>query len=81
MTGQMMYLKEKAVKLQDKGNVKEALKILTQIYNEQNLGTHGYAMMAMGLSRAYRLIGDYAFGREVSDISCYDRYKISSKRK
>ena len=51
-----MYLKEKAVKLQDKGNVKEALKILTQIYNEQNLGTHGYAMMAMGLSRAYRLI-------------------------
>ena len=32
MTGQMMYLKEKAVKLQDKGNVKEALKILTQRY-------------------------------------------------
>lgn len=50
-----IYLKEKAVKLQDEGNIKDALKILAKIYSRQDLGSHGYAMMAMGLARAYRL--------------------------
>lgn len=49
------YIKEKAVKLQDKGHTVEALQILTQIYAKQKPDTHGYAMMAMGLARAYRL--------------------------
>ena len=54
------YRKEKAVKLQDKGSTKEALLILTEIYDKQEPASHGYAMMAMGLARAYRLIGNYA---------------------
>ena len=74
-----MYLKEKAVKLQDKGNVKEALKILTQIYNEQNLGTHGYAMMAMGLSRAYRLIGDYDLEEKFLILAAMTDTKLAVK--
>ena len=49
------YLKEEAVKLQDKGKHKESLQILSKIYDKQELDTHGYAMMAMGLSRAYKL--------------------------
>lgn len=53
------YRKEKAVKLQDKGNFKESLQILTEIYDKQEPETHGYAMMSMGMARAYRLMGDY----------------------
>lgn len=48
------YLKEKAVKLQQKGKNDEALRILTDIYKKQQPDTHGFAMMAMGLSRAYK---------------------------
>lgn len=54
------YRKERAVKLQDKGNTKEALQILTKIYNKQEPASHGYAMMAMGLARTYRLMGNSA---------------------
>lgn len=73
--------KERAIKLQDQGNTKEALKILTKIYQKEKTGTHGFAMMSMGLSRAYRLVGEHEFGRKVSYISCYDRYKTGSERK
>ena len=41
------------MKLQDKGSTKEALLILTEIYDKQEPASHGYAMMAMGLARAY----------------------------
>ena len=50
------YRKEKAVKLQDQGNTKESLSILTEIYNKQEPESHGYAMMSMGLARIYRLM-------------------------
>ena len=53
------YSKERAIKLQDQGNTKEALKILTKIYQKEKPGTHGFAMMSMGLSRAYRLVGEH----------------------
>lgn len=49
------YLKEKAVKLQYDGKLNEALHILTKIYDKQKPETHEYAMMAMGLARAYKL--------------------------
>ena len=39
------------MKLQDKGSVKEALLILTEIYDKQEPASHGYAMMAMGLAK------------------------------
>ena len=49
------YSKERAIKLQDQGNTKEALKILTKIYQkEKTRNIMGFAMMSMGLSRAYR---------------------------
>ena len=35
------YRKEKAVKLQDKGSTKEALLILTEIYDKQEPASHG----------------------------------------
>lgn len=50
------YLKEKAIKLQDKKQMDDALEILSKIYAKQGIDTHGYAMMAMGLARAYKLI-------------------------
>ena len=43
--------------------------------------SHGYAMMAMGLARAYRLIGNYILEEKVSNAGCYDRYKISRKKR
>lgn len=49
------YQKEKAVKLQYDGKLNEALRILTNIYDKQKPETHEYAMMAMGLARAYKL--------------------------
>lgn len=52
------YLKEKAVKLQDKGNAKEALQILVKIYEKEQPDSHGYAMMSMGLAKAYQLAGN-----------------------
>lgn len=52
------YLKEKAVKLQEAGQAREAVPILTKIYSKEEPDTHGYAMMSMGLSRANQLIGN-----------------------
>lgn len=49
------YLKEKAVKLQYDGKLNEALQILFTLYDKQKPETHEYAMMAMGLARAYKL--------------------------
>ncbi|WP_294589304.1 DUF6377 domain-containing protein [uncultured Bacteroides sp.] len=49
------YQKERAVKLQYDGKLNEALRILSNIYDKQKPETHGYAMMAMGLARAYKL--------------------------
>lgn len=49
------YQKEKVVKLQYNGKLNDALQILTNIYGKQEPETHGYAMMAMGLARAYKL--------------------------
>ena len=52
-----VYAKEKAVKMQDQGENEESLKILCRIYDKQKPDTHGYAMMSMGLSRAYKMAG------------------------
>lgn len=51
------YLKEKAVKLQDKGNTEEAIRILSVIYKKQQPETHNFAMASMGLARVYKLAG------------------------
>ena len=53
-----VYAKEKAVKMQDQGENEESLKILCRIYDKQKPDTHGYAMMSMGLSRAYKMAGN-----------------------
>lgn len=73
------YKKEKAVKLQDKGSIKEALQILTKIYNKQELTSHGYAMMAMGLARVYRLIGNDALEEKYLILAAMTDIKLAVK--
>lgn len=73
------YRKEKAVKLQDKGSTKEALLILTEIYDKQEPASHGYAMMAMGLARAYRLIGNYALEEKFLMLAAMTDTKLAVK--
>lgn len=52
------YSKERAIKLQDQGNTKEALKILTKIYQKGKTWNSRVCDDVYGLSRAYRLVGD-----------------------
>jgi len=49
------YRKEYAFMLQAKGSVSEAINLLTPIFDKQEPGTHGYAMAAMSLAKAYSL--------------------------
>lgn len=52
------YLKEKAVKLQNKGETEEAIRILSDIFRKEQLETHSFAMASMGLARVYKLAGE-----------------------
>lgn len=52
------YLKEWAVKMENRDDVKDVIPVLLRIYKKQDPKSHGYAMMAMGLARAYGLIND-----------------------
>ena len=67
------------MKLQDKGSTKEALLILTEIYDKQEPASHGYAMMAMGLARAYRLIGNYALEEKFLMLAAMTDTKLAVK--
>lgn len=73
------YKKKEAVKLQDKGSIKEALRILTKIYNKQELTSHGYAMMAMGLARVYRLIGNDVLEEKYLILAAMTDIKLAVK--
>jgi len=53
-----MYLKEKAFKLQEKGQYEEACEILTKIFSKQEAGDHAYAMNAMSLAKLYKHMGN-----------------------
>lgn len=53
------YLKEKAFQIETQGgNIDDAIAILTSVYRNQALDTHGSAMAAMSLAKAYRAKGD-----------------------
>ena len=67
------------MKLQDKGSIKEALRILTKIYNKQELTSHGYAMMAMGLARVYRLIGNDVLEEKYLILAAMTDIKLAVK--
>ena len=73
------YSKERAIKLQDQGNTKEALKILTKIYQKEKPGTHGFAMMSMGLSRAYRLVGEHELEEKYLILAAMTDTKLAVK--
>lgn len=73
------YRKEKAVKLQDKGNTREALQILTKIYDKQEHGTHGYAMMSMGLARSYRVVGSFELEEKYLILAAMTDTKLAVK--
>lgn len=49
------YRKEYAFMLQAKGSINAAIDLLTPIFEKQEPGTHGYAMAAMSLAKAYKL--------------------------
>lgn len=73
------YLKEKAVKLQEQGKNEDALGILIEIYKKQKTETHGYAMMAMGLSRAYKQIGNSELEEKYLILAAMTDTKLSVK--
>ena len=73
------YSKERAIKLQDQGNTKEALKILTEIYQKEKPGNHGFAMMSMGLSRAYRLVGEHELEEKYLILAAMTDIKLAVK--
>ena len=73
------YSKERAIKLQDQGNAKEALKILTKIYQKEKTGTHGFAMMSMGLSRAYRQVGELELEEKYLILAAMTDIKLAVK--
>ncbi len=73
------YFKEKAVKLQDEGKFSEALEILIKIYDKQQPETHGYAMMAMGLSRAYKLSGNLELEEKYLILAAMTDTKLAVK--
>lgn len=73
------YYKEKAVKLQDEGKFPEALEILVKIYNKQEPETHGYAMMSMGLSRAYKLSGNLDLEEKYLILAAMTDIKLAVK--
>lgn len=52
------YQKEKAFKLQQTGDYKEAIRILYPIFMQRKPDEHFYAMEAMGLAKAYKLEGN-----------------------
>lgn len=53
-----MYRKELAFKLQYQGKTREALDLLHEFYEKETPGTHGYAMLAMAMAKAYEELGD-----------------------
>lgn len=73
------YLKEKAVKLQDRGNFNEALEILTKIYDKQEPESHGYAMMSMGLARLYKAMKDTVLEEKYLILAAMTDTKLAVK--
>ncbi len=73
------YAKEKAIKMQDDGSKEESLKILYRIYDKQKPDTHGYAMMSMGLSRAYKLVGNLDLEEKYLIIAAMTDIKLAVK--
>lgn len=52
---------------------------MTEIYDKQEPASHGYAMMAMGLARAYRLIGNYALEEKFLMLAAMTDTKLAVK--
>lgn len=52
------YDKERAFKLQEKGEYEEPCEIFSRIFSKQEPSTHSYAMAAMSLARTYKLMGN-----------------------
>lgn len=52
---------------------------MTEIYDKQEPSSHGYAMMAMGLARAYRLIGNYALEEKFLMLAAMTDTKLAVK--
>ena len=74
-----MYLKEKAFKLQAQGKYREALEILTYIFNQQEPHTHSHAMAAMSLAKTYRMIGERALENKFLMLAAISDIRVAVK--
>ena len=73
------YLKEKAVKLQNRGMAYEAIPILLRILQKDTYGTHGYGMMCMGVAKAYKLVGDFESEKKYLALSAIIDLQLAVK--
>lgn len=73
------YLKEWAVKLENKDDAKDAIPILLRIFKKQYPESHGYAMMAMGLARAYRLVNNSTLEEKYLILAAMTDIKLAVK--
>src|SRR5690606_22769453 len=56
--GSNMYLKEKSFKLRAAGKFEQSAQIQQALFYDETVGSHGYAMSAMGLSMIYGELGN-----------------------
>jgi hypothetical protein len=73
------YLKEKAFRLQMQGEYGEALKILTDFFNQQESHTHSHAMAAMSLARIYRMTRERALENKFLIVAAMSDIKVAVK--
>ncbi|MDR2450128.1 MAG: DUF6377 domain-containing protein [Prevotellaceae bacterium] len=77
--GSEEYLKEKAFKLQSQGKYREALDILTGVFNRQEPNTHSHAMAAMSLAKTYRMLGDRALENKYLMLAAISDVRVAVK--
>lgn len=71
--------KEKAHKLQSNGRYEETIDLLIRLYKEQEPDSHEYAMISMGLARAYNLAGNASLGEKYLIIAAMTDIKLAVK--
>lgn len=73
------YRKEQAFKLQNKQQAGEAIKLLYPIFNKQEPESHGFAMMAMGLARTYKVAQNLELEEQFLTLAAITDTKLAVK--
>lgn len=77
--GSVPYMKEQAFLMVHDGKYKEACEILRKYYEVEQIGTHGYAMMAMGLADCYQRMGNIEKEKRYLIIAAITDIKLAIK--